>query len=216
MKEITLEAFRKLPKKGPYSGNSLNPGAMYYIHDTRKNDNPVYIGTYVKPVYYYNDNNSTSVNYRFENVSYLVKPSNYRNAPGTIFGNVHKYYEIPMEPTSIDIKNKKTTIKELKSFINEKKAEPHDTTPPISFMGKDYRKARDKFYNKSRSSSSSRKSPKLTSQTVSSSLSRKRSNNSSSYRSSSSYRTPSSPRTPTSSSRTSSSFRRRTRRTRRT
>lgn len=178
---------------------------MYYIHDTRRNDNPVYIGTYVRPVYYYNDN-STSVNYRFENVSYLVKPSNYRNAPGTIFGNIHKYYEIPMEPTSVDIKHKKTTIKELKSFINEKKAEPHDSTPNISFFGKDYRKARNKFNNSSRSS-------------LSSSLSRKRLTTS---KSSSSSRRSSTPRTSSSSKRsstprTSSSSRKyRTRRTYRT
>ena len=52
MKEITLEAFKKLPKRGPYSGSSLKPGAMYYIHDTRRNDNPVYIGRYVRTVYY--------------------------------------------------------------------------------------------------------------------------------------------------------------------
>lgn len=205
MKEITLAQFNKLPKKGPYSGSSLKPGAMYYIHDTRRNDNPVYIGTYVRPVYYYNDN-STSVNYRFENVSYLVKPSNYRNAPGTIFGNIHKYYEIPMEPTSVDIKHKKTTIKELKSFINEKKAEPHDSTPNISFFGKDYRKARNKFNNSSRSS-------------LSSSLSRKRLTTS---KSSSSSRRSSTPRTSSSSKRsstprTSSSSRKyRTRRTYRT
>jgi hypothetical protein len=205
MKEITLAQFNKLPKKGPYSGSSLKPGAMYYIHDTRRNDNPVYIGTYVRPVYYYNDN-STSVNYRFENVSYLVKPSNYRNAPGTTFGNIHKYYEIPMEPTSVDIKHKKTTIKELKSFINEKKAEPHDSTPNISFFGKDYRKARNKFNNSSRSS-------------LSSSLSRKRLTTS---KSSSSSRRSSTPRTSSSSKRsstprTSSSSRKyRTRRTYRT
>jgi len=212
MKEITLEAFKKLPKRGPYSGSSLKPGAMYYIHDTRRNDNPVYIGRYVRPVYYYNDNN-TSVNYRFENVSYLVKPSDYRNAPGTTFGNVHKYYEIPMEPTTIDIKHKKTTIKELNSFINEKKAEPHDTTPPISFMGKDYRKVRDKFYNKSRSSSSSKRS-KQNSSTITSSSSRKPSNKTSSRRTSSSRMPSSSPRT-SYSSRSSSSFRRRTMRSRR-
>ena len=210
MKEITLEAFKKLPKRGPYSGSNLNIGAMYYIHDIRRNDNPVYIGTYVGPVHYYNDN-SALINYKFENVMYLVKPSNYRNAPGTIFGNVHKYYEVPMEPTSIDIKHKKTTIKELKSFINEKKAEQHDTTPPISFMGKDYRKARDKFYNKSRSSSSSNSKRN-------SSSSRKRSNKSLSRRSSSSRTSSSSsPRTQSSStsSRSSSSFRRGARRSRR-
>lgn len=216
MKEITLEAFKKLPKRGPYSGSSLKPGTMYYIHDNRNSSNPVYIGTYVGPTNYYGDH-ATMVNYKFENVRYLVKPSNYRNEPGTIFGNVHKYYEVPLEPTSIDIKHKKTTIKELKSFINEKKAEQYDTTPPISFMGKDYRKVRDKFYNKSRSSStkstnrSKRSTPTITSS--SSSSSRKRSKRSSSRRTSSS-RTPSSSSPRSSySSRTSSSFRRRTRRT---
>jgi hypothetical protein len=221
MKEITIDAFKKLPKRGPYSGSSLKPGTMYYIHDTRNSSNPVYIGTYVGPVNYYGEH-ATMVNYKFENVKYLVKPSNYRNEPGTTFGNVHKYYEVPLEPTSTDIKHKKTTIKELKSFINEKKAEPHDTPPNISFMGKDYRKVRDKFYNKSRSSSSTKRSnhskrstPTITaSSSSSSSSSRKRSNKTSSRRSSSSRTPSSSPRTPSSySSRTSSSFRRRTRRT---
>ena len=207
MKEITIAQFNKLPKRGPYSGSSLKPGAMYYIHDTRRNDNPVYIGTYVQPVYYYNDN-STSVNYKFENVRYLVKSSAYRNAPGTIFGNVHKYYEIPMEPTSTDIKHKKTTIKELRSFINEKKTEPHDSSPNISFFDKDYRKARNKFYNSSRSSS------------LSSSLSRKRltpSKSSTLSRRSSTPRTSSSSSRRSSTPRTSSSSRKyRTRRTYRT
>ena len=113
-----------------------------------------------------------------------------------------------LEPTSIDIKHKKTTIKELKSFINEKKAEPHDTTPLISFMGKDYRKVRDKFYNKSRSSSSSNSKRN-------SSSSRKRSNKSSSRRSSSSRTSSSSSPRTQSSSRSSSSFRRGTMRSRR-
>ena len=206
MKEITIAQFNKLPKRGPYSGSSLKPGDMYYIHDRTRNDNPVYIGTYVKPVYYYNDN-STSVNYRFENVRYLVKPSAYHNEPGTIFGNVHKYYEIPMEPTSTDIKHKKTTIKELRSFINEKKAEPHDSSPNISFFGKDYRKARNKFYNSSRSSLSSSLSRKRLTPRKSSSSSRKRSTP---RKSSSSSRRSSTPRT------SSSSRKYRTRRTYRT
>jgi len=176
MKEITIAQFNKLAKRGPYSGSSLKPGAMYYIHDTRRNDNPVYIGTYVQPIYYYNDGNSTSVNYRFKNVSYLVKPSDYRNEPGTTFGNVHKYYEIPMEPSKIDIKNKKTTLRELDDFINEKKAEPHDISPNISFFGKNYRKARNKFYNSPHSNSTSslkrRSTPR---KSLTSSSSRKRS-----------------------------------------
>ena len=206
MKEITLVEFNKLPKRGPYSGSSLKPGTMYYIHNRRSDSNPVYIGTYVGPVYYYNDN-STSVNYKFDSVKYLVNSSKYRNEPRDIFGSLEQYFEVVVEPTSMDIKHKKTTIKELQSFINEKKAEPHDTTPPISFMGKDYRKVRDKFYNKSRSSSSSKRS-KRNSSKITSSSSRKPSNKSSSRRTSSS-------RMPSSSPRSSSSFRRRTRRSRR-
>jgi hypothetical protein len=214
MKEITLEAFQKLRKKGPFTASNLKVGTMYYIHDTRKSSNPVYIGKYVGPVNYYNDT-GVLANYKFDEVQYLVKPSNYRNEPREVFSNVEKYYEVDMEPTTIDIKHKKTTIKELKSFINETKAEPHDTTPPISFMGKDYRKTRDKFYNKSRSSStkstnrSKRSTPTITSSSPSSST-RKRSKRSSSRRTSSSRTPSSSPRT-SYSSRTSSSFRRRTR-----
>jgi len=220
MKEITIDAFKKLRKKGPFTGSNLKVGTMYYIHDTRKSSNPVYIGKYVGPVKYYNDT-GVLVNYKFDEVQYLVKPSNYRNEPREVFSNLENYYEVDMEPTDVDIKHKKTTMKELSSFINAKKAEPHDTPPNISFIGKDYRKVRDKFYNRSRSSSSSstkrngRSKQTTPTITASSSSSRKRSNKTSSRRSSSS-RTPSSssPRTPSSySSRTSSSFRRRTRRT---
>jgi hypothetical protein len=213
MKEITLDAFKKLQKKGPFSGSSLKLGTMYYIHDTRNSSNPVYIGTYVGPIKYYNDT-GVSVNYKFDDVKYLVKPSNYRNVPRGIFGNVERYYEVAeVVPTEIDIKNKKTTIKELKTFINEKKLEPHDTTPNISFMGKDYRNVRDKFYNRTRSSSTTKRSnrSKRTTPTITSSSSRKRSNKTPS-RTSSSSRSYSSYRTPSYSSRESSSFRRQTRR----
>ena len=205
MKEITLTEFNKLPKKGPISGSRLNPGTMYYIHDRRNDSNPVYIGKYLEPIKYYN-NNDVMVNYRFDNVKYLVNSSKYRNAPSGVFGNVVKYYEVLMKPSASDIENKKTTMKELRSFINEKKAEPHDISPNISFMGKDYRKVRDKFYNQSRSSSlsslssSSTKRSKRRAPNKGSSSSRKRSNRTSSRRSSSS-RTPSSYRTSSSSTR---------------
>jgi hypothetical protein len=206
MKEITLAEFNKLPKKGPISGSRLNPGTMYYIHDRRNDSNPVYIGKYVGPVKYYNDNN-VMVNYKFDDVKYLVNSSKYRNAPRGVFGSLEQYFEVVVEPTASDIGNKKTTMKELQSFINEKKAEPHDISPKISFMGKDYRKVRDKFYNRFRSSSlsslssSSAKRSKRMTPNKSSSSSRKRYDKKSSRRSSSSYRTSS-----------SSSSRRRTRR----
>jgi hypothetical protein len=188
MKEITLAHFEKLPKKGSITGRSLEHGKLYYIRDIRNKANPVYIGKYVEPVMYYNDN-TVLYNYRFEDVKYLVKPSNYRNEPRKIFGNVEHYYEVldPM-PTKSDIKNKKNTMKELEYFIRAKKSEPHDSSPNISFFGKNYRKARDKFNNRSNQHSSSSKTSKSSRKrnSKSSSSSRKTRSNRSSYRPSSS------------------------------
>jgi hypothetical protein len=154
MREITIAQFEKLPKKGPIAGRSLEAGKLYYIRDIRNKTNPVYVGKYVKPVMYYNDN-SVLYNYRFEEVKYLANPSKYRREPGEIFGNVEKYYEVvDPTPTKTDIKNKKITMKELEDFIRGKKAEPHESTPNVSFFGKDYRKVRDKFNNRSKQRSS--------------------------------------------------------------
>jgi hypothetical protein len=192
MKEITLVEFEKLPKKGPISGRHLEAGKLYYIRDSRNKLNPVYVGRYVKPVIYYNDN-SVSYNYNFEDVEYLVNPSKYNQNPRNTYGNIDKYYEVLYPtPTKMDIKNKKSMMNELRDFIYEKKAEPHDKTPTISFMGKDYRKVRDKFNNRSTSKpysslSSSRSSRKRSSSRSSSkpSSSKTRSSRKSSRRSSS-------------------------------
>jgi hypothetical protein len=189
MKEITIAEFEKLPKKGPIAGKLLEVDKLYYIRDIRNKTNPVFIGRYVKLVTYYNDN-SVSYNYRFEDVEYLVNPSKYNQHPRNTYGNIEKYYEVLYPtPTKLDIKNKKSMMNELRDFISEKKAEPHDETPTISFMGKDYRKVRDKFNNRSnhRSSlSSSRSSRKRLSRSSSKpSSSKTRSSRKSSRRSSS-------------------------------
>lgn len=190
MKEITIEEFYKLPKKPIPSGRHLEVGKLYYIRDSRNKLNPVYIGRYVKPFVYYNDN-SVSYNYNFEDVKYLVNPSKYKQNPSNTFGNLPQYFEVlDPTPTKLDIKNKKSMMKELRDFIYEKKAEPHDKTPNISFMGKDYRKVRDKFNNRSKKSnhrsslSSSRSSRKRSSSSKPSS--KTRSSRKSSRRSSSS------------------------------
>jgi len=154
MKIITIEQFEKLPKKASVSGRALEAGKLYYIRDIRNKTNPVYVGKYVKPVMYYNDN-SVLYNYQFEDVKYLVKTSQNRREPREIFGNVEKYYEVvDPTPNKTDIINKKNTIKELADFIRVKKAEPHESTPNVSFFGKDYIKVCDKYNNKSKSHSS--------------------------------------------------------------
>jgi hypothetical protein len=213
MKEITLSEFKQLKKIGPYSPQNLIPGSWYYIYDNRKTYNPVYIGKYVEPVRYFNEN-SIMYNYKFTNVSYLVKPSNIRNEPREVFGNVEKYYEVIDKPTKLDIKNKKTTLKELHHFLKEKKAEPHNSPQNISFFGKDYRKSlkvnddlQSNFLDPSRrtlnlknlSSSFSSSSSRRSSTPKKSSSSSKRS--STPKKSSSSSRRSSTPRTSSSSSR---------------
>ena len=196
MKIITIEQFEKLPKKASVSGRALEAGKLYYIRDIRSKTNPVYVGRYVKPVVYYNDN-SVSYNYRFEDVECLVNPSKYNRQPGNTYGNIEKYYEVVYPtPTKSDIRNKKITMGELEDFIHVKKAEPHESTPNISFFGKDYRKVRDKYnnnkskiYSSLSSSRSSRKrisSLKPSSSKTRSTRSSNRSSNRSYYRSSSS------------------------------
>jgi len=155
MKEITIAEFNKLPKKAISSGRYLEAGKLYYIRDLRNKLNPVFIGRYLAPVKYLNDN-SVLYNYRFEDVKYLVNPSKYNQNPSTTFGNVPQYFEVlDPTPTKTDIKNKNSMMNELNDFIHVKKAEPYDNTPNISFMGKDYRQKRRKFYKSSTSKPSS-------------------------------------------------------------
>lgn len=188
MKIITIEQFEKLPKKGPTAGRELEAGKLYYIRDIRSKANPVYVGRYVKSVAYYNDN-SVSYNYRFEDVECLVNPSKYNRQPRNTYGNIEKYYEVVYPtPTKSDIRNKKITMGELEDFIRTKKAEPHESTPNISFFGKDYRKVRDKYNNnksKIHSSLSSSRSSRKRISSLKPSSSKTRSTRSSSGRSSS-------------------------------
>ena len=155
---ISFIEFKELPKKEVNKKYNLTPGKKYYIEDTsRKKDNlkTVFTGVFThKSNYGYNN---------FEHVEFLVNPfGNVGKPHGFNAKTGHKFMEIiDFNPTELDIKNKNKTITELHEFIHEKKAEPHDNTPPISFMGEDYRKARDNFYN--RTSPKSRKSSKSSS-----------------------------------------------------
>ena len=50
------------------------------------------------------------------------------------------------KPTTMDIEHKTKNITELEEYIRLKRAEPHDETPTVSFIGKDYRKAKSRFH----------------------------------------------------------------------
>jgi hypothetical protein len=156
---ISFAEFEKLPKKNPIK--TLTPGKKYYIEDTsRRNVNlkTVFIGIYTHHANGYNN---------FDEVEYVVAPFGVSGKPhGFNAKSGHKFMEaIDFNPTELDFKNKNRTISELHEFIHTKKAEPHDSTPPISFMGEDYRKAKHTFYNRSSSRSKSRSRSRSTSST---------------------------------------------------
>lgn len=151
MKTISFAEFQKLPKKNPTK--NLSSGKKYYIEGTSRRDvklKTVYIGTY--------RDNSNGYN-NFDEVEYVVAPFGVSGKPsGFNATSGHKFMEVEdFNPTELDYKNKNRTLTELHEFINAKKAEPHDTddsTPPLSFIGEDYRKAKHTFHNKLRSSRS--------------------------------------------------------------
>ena len=157
MEQIKIDEFNKLPKKGPITAKKLQPGKMYYIQerDAQPKFKYVFIGRYMEPIS--NNNNDKDVAYKFEDVKFVVNPFKNIARPFGFIAKSNTFFEvIDFNPTELDIENKKNNISELHEFITQKRVEPHDETPSISFMGEDYRKARDRFYNKSQSRSSSR------------------------------------------------------------
>lgn len=162
MEQIKIDEFNKLPKKGPIQAKKLQPGKMYYIEEryAQPKFKYVFIGRYTEPRS--NNNNDKDIAYKFDDVKFVVNPFKNIARPFAFYPKNNTFFEvIDFNPTELDFKNKNKTIGELSEFITQKRAEPHDETPSISFMGQDYRDARDSFYNKSqtrsRSNSSSRK-----------------------------------------------------------
>jgi len=158
---ISFAEYKELPKKEVNKKYNLIPGKKYYMEDTsRKNDRykVVYIGTYSEKRNDYNF---------FDDIELIVAPF---GTEGKFSGfnakKGFKYFEvIDFNPTELDYKNKNKTLTELHEFIHTKKAEPHDSTPPISFMGEDYRTAKHRFYNKTSSSRSRSRSTRSRSST---------------------------------------------------
>lgn len=148
MELITFEEFSKIPKN-VVNKTSLKNRRNYYIQDSRGNNKKVYKGTFIGKDKQGDYNN-------FENVEFVVNPYNEVALPfGFNNRKGFKFMEI-MEPTSRERSLKNKTINELKQFISEQKLEPENITPGISFIGEDYRKARDRFNaSKTKRSSSS-------------------------------------------------------------
>jgi hypothetical protein len=150
MESITFEEFSKMPKK-EVNKTRLKHGRNYYIQETRGSTKTVYKGTFI-------GTNERGDYNNFENVEFVVNPHRHLGKPfGFNNRSGFKFLEI-MEPTSRERSIKNKTINELNEFINEQRIEPKDITPNISFIGEDYRTARDKRFNDTktkRSSSSS-------------------------------------------------------------
>jgi hypothetical protein len=145
---ISFAEFKELPKKDA-DKNNLKPGKKYYIQGTRRKLDhlkEVYIGVYINQTHGFNN---------FRDVEFLVAPFGIGGKPsGFSAKSGHKFMEvIDFNPTELEFKNK--TLTELHEFIHLKKAEPHNITPPISFMGEDYRKAKKRFHHNSTSKKTS-------------------------------------------------------------
>jgi hypothetical protein len=137
MESITFEEFSKMPKK-EVNKTRLKHGRNYYIQETRGSKKTVYKGTF-------NGTNERGDYNNFKNVEFVVNPHRHLGKPfGFNNRRGFKFLEI-MEPTSRERSIKNKTINELNEFINEKRMEPEDITPDISFIGEDYRTARDRF-----------------------------------------------------------------------
>lgn len=136
---ISLEEFEKLPKSKPQT--KLEPGVLYYIQDIAhplSRDHDVVVGRFLEE-----RNNA----YYFENVDVLVsrfrnrgKPFAFDKVPRFLFMKV-----LDIKPTTPDIKRKEALLGEMKEYIDMKRAEPHDETPSVSFIGEDYREAKERF-----------------------------------------------------------------------
>jgi hypothetical protein len=141
MEKITFTEFKELPKKD-VDKKKLVPGKKYYIQETKRTGENA--GTTVFKGNFSRKNGDWN---EFSNLEFLVNPFNKVVKPHS-FSNKKgfKFTEL-IEPGETEKNNKNKTILEMNEFINEKRVEPHDNTPNISFMGKDYRKAKTRFYN---------------------------------------------------------------------
>jgi hypothetical protein len=148
---ISFEEFEELPKVDA-DKKKLQPGKQYYIQDTSrrlKHLIKVYKGTFSEKKGDFNHfiNLEIVVNPDSRDT---VKPSGFSNKSGFKFTGV-----IDFNPTELEINNKRNTINELNEFITEKKLEPHDKTPTISFIGEDYRTTKKHFYHRTGKKSNS-------------------------------------------------------------
>jgi len=154
MTTITYDEFLKLPMG--IRTKDLIPGIKYYIRNgvrRTKKQIDVYLGVFR------NEDQDDKIFY-FDDVKQIVKPIGTSKASG--FGRSGWIYTeaLPTSPTEEDREKKNLTIKELNDFIQEKRAEPHDEPPSVSFAGEDYREAKKTFKNKSKRLSRGGKSNK--------------------------------------------------------
>jgi len=155
MKRISEQEFEKLPKKAPTF--DLKPGKFYYIRNPKPQrlnpiDHDVYIGRFKEKNGDYFD---------FENIEILVSKHSNNIKPFSVKSEAYIFMEvIDDKPTSKDIQRKKENIEEIIEYIRLKRAEPHDETPTVSFFGKDYRKAKERFEKLQGQHENKSKSPK--------------------------------------------------------
>ena len=142
-KKMTISQFEKIPKK-LIVDKKLEEGKIYYIEGItrRKKDyREVYQGMYFPDPYSKDDDTLT-----FKYVSIIVAPFGDGGMPMGFLKKNHKFYEATTIPNRIDQSRFKDNIGELDNFIATQKAAPVEKDESnISFIGKDYRKSKQRF-----------------------------------------------------------------------
>lgn len=148
---ISYEEYNELI--GKHKGvkrNRMRPGCYYYIEDTSRKEyqyRDVYHGKFLRINNQQELNNKKDKLVRvFEDVEYVVNPFDREGVPFGFAGREFKYILDNSRPCEEDVINKKNTMAELKTDLDELRIRPvEENETNITFIGEDYREANRQF-----------------------------------------------------------------------
>ena len=149
---ISYEEYNELI--GKHKGvkrNRMRPGCYYYIEDLSRKEyqyRNVYHGKFLRinNQQELNNENAKPLVRVFEDVKYVVNPFDRVLIPFGFHGREFKYILDNSRPCEEDVINKKNTIAELKTDLDELRIRPvEENETNITFIGEDYREANRQF-----------------------------------------------------------------------
>jgi hypothetical protein len=155
--EMSYEEYNRLVGTTESIKKMMTPGCYYYIEDTSRKQlkyREVYHGKYLR--------REDKVNV-FENVKFIVNPFQNTAKPRGFYGRFKKYIPDNSMPCDEDTSNKTKAVAELNTEFDELRVRPvEENESNISFIGEDYRKAKQEFYDNTKNEPSGGKKQKHT------------------------------------------------------